>query len=237
MRLKNETAFVSMKAVGLSFAIAAGLMIGAASAHAEGYKLDYKVSHSKYGNIGSFSNTVDTEGKDTTITTRENIAVKVIGITAFKQEAQRVEKWNGDRLVSLHAVTNMNGKQSPVDGVAQGDKFVITSPKGVTEAPANIRVANPWSPTLMNGDTILSPDDGTVSKVQITSAPATVNVGGSDVQAKLYDIQFTGSEKKYQVWFDPSGTPVMFNMHDKDGTVTFTLNSKTPVNPAIASAK
>src|SRR5438270_5087219 len=99
MRLKNEAAFVSMKGVGLSFAIAAGRMIGAASAQAEGYKLDYKVSHSKYGNIGSFSNTVDTEGKDTTITTRENIAVKVIGITAFKQEAQRVEKWNGDRLV------------------------------------------------------------------------------------------------------------------------------------------
>jgi hypothetical protein len=237
MRLKHEFASRSVKTLGLSVAVAAGLMWSAAPAFADVYRLDYSIHHSKYGNIGSYSNTIDNEGQNTTVTTKENIAVKVLGITAHRQNAERVEKWNGDRLTYFHAVTDINGKSTPVDGVAQGDHFQITSPKGATEAPANIRIANPWSPKLMNGDTILLPDDGTVSKVQITPAQDTmVKVGGNDVQAKLYDINFVGTNKHYQVWFDSSGTPVMFNQVDNSGTVTFTLNAKTPVSPAIASA-
>ena len=235
MRLKHKYASVSAKTLGLSVAIAAGLMCSAAPAFADTVRLDYSVSHSKYGHIGSFSNTIDTEGQNTTVTTNENIAVKVIGITAFRQQAQRVEKWNGDKLTYFHAVTNINGKSTTVDGAAQGDHFQITSPTA-TEAPANIRVADPWTPKLMNGDTLLMPDDGQVSKVQITPAQdTTVKVGGNDVPAKLYDIRFQGSAKHYQVWFDSSGTPVMFNQVDDKGTVTFTLNAKTPANPAIAS--
>lgn len=237
MRLKHEFAPLSVKTLGLSVAVVAGLMCSAAPAFADTVRLDYSVSHSKYGHIGSYSNVVDTEGQNTTVTTKENIAVKVIGITAFRQEAQRVEKWNGDRLTFFHAVTNINGKSTPVDGAAQGDHFQITSPSGSTEAPANIRIANPWSPKLMNGDTILGPDDGVVSKVLITSPQetTTVKVGGSDVQAKLYDIRFQGGNKHYQVWFDSSGTPVMFNQNDDKGTVTFTLNSKPPENPTVAT--
>src|SRR5205085_657006 len=100
MRLKREL---------FSVAVAAGLVFTAVPAFADAYRLDYRVSHSKYGNIGSFSNSIDKQGQTTTVTTNTNIKVKVIGITAFKQEAQRVEKWNGDKLVYFHAVTNING--------------------------------------------------------------------------------------------------------------------------------
>src|SRR5207302_9890457 len=102
-----------------------------------------------------------------------------------------------------HAVTNINGKSSPVDGILQGDHFQITGPKGQESAPANIRVANPWSPMLMNGDTLLMPDDGTVSKVQITPAQETsVQVAGNNVSAKEYDIKFVGTTEHYQACFD-----------------------------------
>ena len=233
MALKRQS--IPLKTVAVSIALAGGLAVGAGPAFADAYRLDYKVTHSKYGNIGSYSNTIDTDGQNTTVTTKSNIAVRVIGITAYRQTADREEKWNGDRLVSLRAATDINGKKTEVDGSAQGDHFQVTSPKGTAEDPALVRVANPWSPGLMNGDTIITPDDGATNKVQISAGQdAMVKVAGNDVQAKLYDINFSGSKKHYQVWFDNSGTPVMFNMADDSGTVTFTLNSKTPAEQTAA---
>lgn len=219
-------------------ALAAGIAVTAAPAYADTYRLDYSVSHSQYGNIGTYSNTIDTNGKNTTVTTRSNIAVRVMGIvTAYRQSAERTEKWIGDRLVSLLAATEINGKKTEVHGTAEGDHFRIKTANGSAEEPALVRVANPWSSRLMNGDTIISPDDGAASKVQITPGEdKLVKLADADVPAKPYDIDLVGTKKHYQVWFDDSGTPVMFNMSDASGTVTFTLNSKTPVSPPAADA-
>lgn len=159
----------------------------------------------------------------------------MLGVVAHRESANRVEKWNGDRLVYIHAVSNVNGKQTTVDGTAQGGQFAITTPSGSAMAPALIRVANPWSPKTMNGDTMLTPDDGAIHKVQISAGEDTmVSVNGQDVSAKLYTIDLAGTEKRYQVWFNSSGTPVKFNQTDKDGTVTFTLTNQKPGNELIA---
>ena len=234
MELKRQS--IPLKTVAVSIALAGGIAIGAGPAFADSVRLDYKVSNSKYGHIGSYSNTIDTDGQNTTVTTTSNIAVRFIGITAYRQAAERQEKWNGDRLVSLHAATNINGKKTEVDGSAQGDHFQVTTAKGTVDDPALVRVANPWSPGLMNGDTIITPDDGASNKVQVSQGQDTmVKVGNTDVQAKQYDIDFVGGKKRYQVWFDNSGTPVMFNMVDDTGTTTFTLDSKSPSEQTAAA--
>lgn len=237
MRLKSETKSASTKSMLLACAAIAGAVLGAGPAFADAYQLDYQVHHSKYGNVGSYTNVVDTQGPNTTVTTKLNIKVSFLGISAYRQSAQRVERWQGDRLVYLHSSTNTNGKPVEVDGVAKGDHFQVTTPEGSKEAPATVRVANPWSPRLMNGEMIITADDGTVTNMQISPAQETmVEVGGMQVAAKQYDIDLTGQNEKYQVWFDDTGTAVKFDKVDKDGTVTFTLDSKTPVNPQVAAA-
>jgi hypothetical protein len=238
MRLKREIQSGSIRSVGLLLTITAGLALSASPAFADAYRLDYKVSHSKYGNIGSYSNVVDTEGQTTTVTTNLKVEVKVIGITAYKQTAQRVEKWQDGRLVYLHALTTTNGKPSEVDGVAQSGHFEVSTPRGPEEAPATVRVANPWSPLVLKGDTIVTPDDGTISKVDVSAPQETmVTTGYGTVSAKMYNIDLVGMKKSYQVWLDASGTPVQFDMTEGGNTVTFTLTSKTPVNPLVASAQ
>lgn len=237
MRLYSETKSASMKSMLLACAALTGVVLGAGPAFADAYQLDYQVHHSKYGNVGSYTNVVDSQGANTTVTTKLSIKVGFLGISAYHQTAQRVEKWQGDRLMSLHAMTTTNGKPVEVNGVAQGNHFQITTPEGSKEAPATVRVANPWSPKLMNGEMILTPDDGTLTNMQISPAQdTTVDVGGMQVPATQYDINLADLNEKYQVWFDNSGTAVKFDKVDKDGTVTFTLNSKTPVNPLVASA-
>lgn len=234
MELKRQSR--SLKTMAIPVAIAVGLCVGAGPAFADdAYRLDYKVSHSKYGDIGTYSNTINTDGQNTTVVTRSNIAVRVIGITFYRQRAESTEKWSGGRLISLQAATDINGKKSEVDGAAAGNHFQITTAKGIADEPAFVRVANPWSSRLMNGDTIITPEDGAVRKVQITPGQKTVlKLAKDDVPVRPYDIDLLGSKKRSQVWFDNSGSPVMFNMTDDSGTVTFTLNSKTPVSPVTS---
>lgn len=236
MRLKSQIKSASTTNIILAIATVAGVL-GAGPAFAETYQLDYQVHHSKYGNIGDYTNTVDMQGPNTTVTTKLNIKVSFLGISAYRQSAQRIERWQGDRLVYLHSLTNTNGKPIEVDGVAKGDHFQVTTPDGSKEAPPTVRVANPWSPKLMNGEMIITADDGAVTNMQISPAQDTmVEVGGTQIAAKQYDIDLSGENEKYQVWFDNTGTAVKFDKIDKDGTVTFTLNSKTPVNPQVAAA-
>ena len=236
--MRRGTGVTTLKTAGIGLVVAAATAWGAAPAFADAYKLEYSVNHSKYGNVGTYTNTVDQEGGSATVTTNLNIKVKVLGISAYHQSADRIEKWNGGRLVYLHSTTNTNGKPVEVNGVAQGDHFQITTPKGTEQAPANVRVSNPWSPAVLTGNEIITPDDGMVSKMQI-SAPqeSTVQVGGASEQVKEYTIDLPDLKKQYQVWFDNSGTPVKFDMIDGGSTVTFTLQSKTPVNPLVANAQ
>ena len=236
--MRRGTAITTLKTASIGLVVAAATAWGAGPALADAYKLEYSVNHSKYGNIGTYTNIVDKEGPNATVKTNLNVRVKVLGISAYSQSADRVEKWNDGRLVYLHSTTTTNGKPMEVDGVAQGDHLQITTTKGTQEAPATAKVSNPWSPAVLNGNMIITPDDGTVSRMQISGPQGTsVQAGGTSEAAKEYTIDLPDLKKQYQVWFDDSGTPVKFDMIGDGSTVTFTLQSKTPVNAVVANAQ
>src|SRR3954468_20015901 len=121
-------------------------------------RLTYEVHHARYGNIGTYTNAVEKNGDTTTVTTEAHIRVSLAGIVLYRQDVSRQERWNGDRLVSFHGVTTVNGKPIEMTGAAQGDRFVMMSPEGEIVAPASVRIANPWSANVLRGDTILTPD-------------------------------------------------------------------------------
>jgi len=50
-------------------------------------------------------------------------------------------------------------------------------------------------------------------------------INGSKVRARRYEIARITGEKRYDVWIDDGGTPVMFNVNTRRGMVTFTLTS------------
>jgi len=44
--------------------------------------------------------------------TQGRIKVSVLGVPAYRQSFDRVERWDGPRLVSFHSVTTENGKRT-----------------------------------------------------------------------------------------------------------------------------
>jgi Domain of unknown function (DUF6134) len=199
------------------------------------YNLDYRVSHSLYGDVGTYSNVVETDGDTTTVTTNLDIKISILGLVAYRRSGHRVETWMGDRLVHFQGTSRLNGKAVELSGAAQGNEFVLTAPNGKVSAPASIRVANPWTANTLNGDTILIPDDGVIRKARLTDVGETpVTIQGRDIRARKYDVALVGTAKHYQVWFDAANTPVMFRVFDSDGICTFTLNGPKPPDVLLA---
>ena len=212
---------------GLSLSITcAAVLAGVPPASATLQKLVYEVSHATYGPIGTYSNTIDSKGGQTTVTTEGRIRVSLVGIVLFRQDFDRIERWVGERLMSFQGRTTTNGHSIDVKGEAEGDKFAVSSPSGSFMAPAAVKVANPWSEAVLKGAALLTPDRGLLEDVQVRSAGMTeVPINGAKLRARRYEIVRTTGEKKYDVWIDDEGTPVMFSVNTRRGTVTFTLTS------------
>jgi hypothetical protein len=198
------------------------LSSGSASAMADAPRqLVYDVKHSVFGDIGTYSNLIEQSGAVITIKTAAHFAVKALGVGLHREDAERVEQWQGDRLVFFHGVTVKNGDTTEIKGQAKGANFVIDSPAGTVTAPGSVKPANPWSTRSIQSNEMMRVDTGKVEKVTVSSGNETnVSVNGASTSAREYDI--TGATK-YKVWFDSQGTPVMFVVDDDSGQVTFTL--------------
>jgi len=216
------------------FLAAAALIAGTLLTSAEGaaapaaaQKFIYAVHHSRYGSIGTYTNTVLRNGDDTAVNTDIKIAVSILGVTLFRQDASRQERWRGGRLVFFHGVTTTNGHPIQLDGAAEGDRFVMKTPEGETEAPADVRLANPWSTAILAGKALFTADRGRLDEVQVKGGEiAVLPLGRRQVRVKKYEVLLLDGRKKYEVDIDDQGTTVQFVLFNIDGTsVTFSMDS------------
>ncbi len=216
------TRFVRALAFAATAAFLAGIAgAGAAIAAGAPTQLVYRVTHSIYGNIGTYINTVEPVGEDTMVLTRAHFEVSLLGVDVYREDAQRTERWQGNRLVAFHGVTDRGKGPTEVKGEARGDAFVITSPQGTVDAPATVHPANPWSSNFLDSHTMMRPDTGRVERVKVSAGePTTVTIGGTPIAARKYDVD---GKTRYTVWLDGRGVPVKFIVEDDSGTVTFTL--------------
>jgi hypothetical protein len=200
----------------------AGAPAGAIPAAADTPRqLVYDVKHSVFGNIGTYSNTIETSGAVITIRTAAHFLVKALGVGLHREDAQRVEQWKGDRLIYFSGVTVKNGDTTEIKGQADGNNFVINSPLGTITAPGSIKPANPWSKRSIDSTTMMRVDTGKVEQVKVSVGGETnVSVDGASTTAREYDI---AGSTKYKIWFDQHDIPVMFVVDDDSGEVTFTL--------------
>ncbi len=213
--------------IALLFGFAATALLAAPSGAQEpAQRLVYTVHHSRYGDIGTYANALQKSGDATTVTTDAHFLVSILGVVLYRQDVSRQEHWSGDRLMSFHGVTTVNGRTLEMTGAAEGDSFVMMTPQGDVVAPASVKLANPWSPAVLRGTTLLTPDRGRMENVTVKKGEAgAVAINGHNMQVKRYEIDRLDGSKRYEVWLDGTGIPVMFSVYNPDGAITFTLKS------------
>jgi hypothetical protein len=211
-------------------AFAAGLAAATAVAQTPAQFI-YRVSHSTFGDIGTYTNTVEPGRDGTTVQTRAHFEVSMLGVRMYREDAQRTERWQGNRLVSFHGVTDKGGGPVEVKGEARGGGFVITSPQGTMSAPASVHPANPWSNNFLTSNTMMRPDSGKIEQVRVGSGQeTTVKIDGATVSTVKFEID---GSTKYTVWLDGRGVPVKFVADDDTGKVTFTLAKCVSCGPEL----
>lgn len=189
-------------------------------------QLVYDVKHSKHGNLGTYTNVIERNGQEIKVSTEGKFAVSVIGVRVYSRKFSRVETWRDDRVVAFQGSDTEDGKTVKLTGMAEGDSFVLTTPEGTVKAPANVRIANPWSLNSLKGTTMLTPDSGRLEKITLTKKePETLTVRGRATRTEQYEVQREGN-KSYKVWLDDAGTVVKFATVEPDETITFTLDDE-----------
>jgi hypothetical protein len=192
-----------------------------ASGHAAADTFIYRVIHPTYGDIGTYTNIVDRKGANTDVRSELRIAVKVLGITVYRQEARRFEHWRNDRLISFQGVTVTNGDALEVHGEARANGFAVTTPSGTVLGPANLHPSNPWSAMVLNTDTVMSTRTGKVMPAHVSGGEVEpVALGGATMRLHQYEIV---TDKRQLVWLDDRGTPVGFRTVENGNPVDFVL--------------
>jgi len=163
----------------------------------------YRVSHSTFGDIGTYSNTVEPSRDGTTVQTRAHFEVSMLGVRMYREDAQRTERWQGNRLVSFHGVTNKGDGPVEVKGEARGNGFVITSSsQGTITAPASVHPANPWSNNFLTSNTMMRPDNGKLEQVRVGGGKeTTVKIDGATIPTVEYQVDGSADDDTGKVTF------------------------------------
>jgi hypothetical protein len=196
------------------------------SAHAATQVLTYTVEHPTYGNIGTYTNTVSQNGVAADVRTDLHIAVKMIGIPLFHQDATREERWQNQRLVGFASQTDDNGTNIKVTGKADGSNFVINSSvNGNLTAPPQVHPSNPWAPFILQTDTMMSTKTGKLTPVVIKdTGEMTATFDGRQLRVHQW---FVDDDKHQIVWIDNRGVVVAFQTEEQGAAINFVLKNET----------
>jgi hypothetical protein len=194
------------------------------SAQAANQVLTYNIEHPKYGNIGTYTNTVSQTGANANVKTDLHIAVKMIGIPLFHQDASRDEQWQSQRLVGFTSQTDDNGTNINVTGKADGTKFAInSSTNGNLTAPQQVHPSNPWAPFVLQTDIMMSTKTGKLSPVIVKdTGEMTVTFDGRQMKVHQW---FIDDDKHQIVWIDERGVIVAFQTEEQGAQINFVLTN------------
>jgi hypothetical protein len=210
-----------MRPVALSLALTIGAITNLGPALAQPQVYEYRVEHPVYGEIGTYTNVVDEAGDRVDVHSILHVAVKFLGVSVYRQDADSAEHWENGRLVMFHSATTTNGERMEVSGSAQEEGFMIKRPTGLALAPANIHPSNPWSTNILGSDMIMSTKTGKLFNVRLgRTEEKLVDVHGH--QAWLREYQVIG-EKRQVLWLDEEGTPVGFRTEEDGTQINFVL--------------
>ncbi len=215
-------------------AVSFGLLASAAPALAGPQVYHYAVMHPIYGDIGTFTDTIDRDAEGTRIDSQLRIAVKLLGVVAYREESDATEILRGNRLMSLHSVTNKDGRHLEVHGEAKGDRFMVNCTLGTFAGPSSVSPSDPWVLKHTGEEVVVSTSTGRIVHVQISGGDYDkVALNGSEVAARHFVVN---GDKRQEVWLDSQQVPIKFRTIEDGTPIDFVLQNTTASTGATTVA-
>ena len=166
--------------------------------------------------IGRHTLTFRHNGPDLTVSTSIDLAVKVMGFTAYRYTHRAQEAWNGDAFQSVAAQTDDNGTQHAVRARRTAAGIDVQRTSGRELMPAGILPSSHWNVRQLQQSSLLNTQNGTQARVQITPlGRARVKTASGWIDASHY--RYAGDVTKDQ-WFDDRGRWVKTTFKASDGS-------------------
>jgi hypothetical protein len=130
------------------------------------------------------------DGERLVVTTRIDIAVKVLLFTAFYLKHEAEEVWQADRLVAVRSTTDDNGARLQVSGAAVPGGFRIIGEEGPFLAPAQLLTSNMlWDTRMLSADRLIDVQHGGVIGLAVKRlGPALVDTPRGPVRANRHHL-------------------------------------------------
>src|SRR5262249_41091133 len=143
--LKSAASFQTAAVTVFLFLVALQPAIGGTGAAPQTYV--YVVKHPRYGNIGSYTETIDKEPDTTRLSSELRVAVKILGIVVHREETSATAIWRNARLAFVRSVTKINSVRTDVSGAIDRNVFKVQSASGTETAPNGVKPSDPWALT------------------------------------------------------------------------------------------
>lgn len=173
--------------------------------------------------IGSHNLVFERDGAQLRISTSIDLAVKFVGITAYRYSHRAQEVWTGDALVSLTTRTEDDGKAYAVQANRTEEGIAVQADGAKrTVLPATIMPSSHWNIRQVSQTILLNSQKGIEARVRTTTlGREAIKTSSNTLQATHY--RYDGDLKMDQ-WFDDRGRWVKTSFKGSDGsTIDYVL--------------
>ena len=180
----------------------------------------YRIHHQIFGDIGEHRMTVRFEDGAVVVEHTAELAVEVLGFTAFHRRTRFREVWEGDRLVAFDGLVVDNGERFPVRARAERGSLIIEGSAGRIRAPPGTAPSEPSLERAIRRDRFFDSKTGELLGAQVTAAGReTLEVGPGVIETTRYEVS---GELDQHVWFDVSGAWVQWRLWRQGAAITLT---------------
>lgn len=173
--------------------------------------------------IGSHRLSFAREGDRLAVTTSIDLAVRLMGFTAYRYTHRSRETWSGNDLQSVESSTDDDGKRYAIDVRREGGRLVVErqAPDVAGAArgflAADILPSTHWNIRQTRQPSLLNAQKGTVDRIGVeTAGREVVRTAAGSVEATRY--RYRGDVRMDQ-WFDARGRWVKLAFTAFDGSV------------------
>jgi hypothetical protein len=146
------------------------------------------------------------------------IAVKVLGITAYRYTLTNREVWKGGQIVSVKSVVNDDGTEDNANVSRKGDKLVVSGSRYNGDAPLDAATTSYFTPKVLNRKPWISTQSGKLLPVktgQVSGRKGWWQITGGLETTLGYDArgEWTGCE------FDAGGEKAVYEITGQSGAI------------------
>ena len=174
--------------------------------------------------IGHHRLTFQKNGDQLTVSTAIDLAVKIMGVTAYRYMHRAQEVWNGDTFQELTAQTDDDGKKYAIQIRRDGAALTVERNARLRDGPVRTTLppqllpSTHWNVRQIRQSALVNTQTGAEERIQVSViGRETIRTTNASIDATHY--RYTGDLVMDQ-WFDDTGRWVKTSFTASDGSTS-----------------